>query len=56
VELRRIKPDIPVIIVSGYGGAGFETRALSAGANRVLKKPYRMQDIGEILRGFFGPG
>jgi PAS domain S-box-containing protein len=55
VELRRIKPAIPIVIASGYGGAGFETRALAAGVNRVLKKPYRMQEIGEVLRGLFGP-
>jgi PAS domain S-box-containing protein len=55
VELRRVKPAIPIVIASGYGGAGFETRALAAGVNRVLKKPYRMQEISEVLRGLFGP-
>ena len=43
----------PIVIASGYGGAGFETRALSAGVNRVLKKPYRMSDIAEALAVFF---
>ena len=38
---------------SGYGGAGFETRALSAGVNRILKKPYRMSEIAEVLADFF---
>ena len=33
--------------------SGFETRALSAGVNRVLKKPYRMSEIAEVLDGFF---
>jgi nitrogen-specific signal transduction histidine kinase/CheY-like chemotaxis protein len=55
VELRKTKPGIPVVIASGYGGAGFETRALAAGANLVLKKPYRMQEIGGALKGFFVP-
>ncbi|QJR09075.1 Sensor histidine kinase RcsC [Usitatibacter rugosus] len=53
VELRRMKPSIPIVIATGYGGAGFETRALSAGINRVLKKPYRMTEIAEALAGFF---
>ncbi len=53
VELRRLKPALPIIIATGYGGAGFETRALSAGINRVLRKPYRMTDIAETLAGFF---
>jgi FixJ family two-component response regulator len=55
VELRKAKPGIPIVIASGYGGAGFETRALAAGVNLVMKKPYRMQEIGDVLRGFFAP-
>jgi PAS domain S-box-containing protein len=53
IELRKLNPTLPIVIASGYGGAGFETRALSAGVNRVLKKPYRMSDIGEVLASFF---
>jgi PAS domain S-box-containing protein len=53
IELRKINPGLPILIASGYGGAGFETRALSAGVNRVLKKPYRMSEIAEVLDGFF---
>jgi PAS domain S-box-containing protein len=49
IELRRLNPTIPVVIASGYGGAGFEARALSAGVNRVLRKPYRMREIAETL-------
>jgi CheY-like chemotaxis protein len=56
VELRKLNPTLPILIASGYGGAGFETRALSAGVNRVIKKPYRMSEIAEILDSFFaGP-
>jgi signal transduction histidine kinase/ActR/RegA family two-component response regulator len=53
LELRKLNPTLPIVIASGYGGAGFETRALSAGVNRVLKKPYRMSDIAESLAAFF---
>jgi FixJ family two-component response regulator len=53
IELRKLNPALPIVIASGYGGAGFETRALSAGVNRVLKKPYRMSDIAESLASFF---
>jgi PAS domain S-box-containing protein len=52
-ELRKLNPTLPVVIASGYGGAGFEARALSAGVNRVLRKPYRMREIGEALAVFF---
>jgi len=53
LELRRLNPTLPILIASGYGGSGFEARALAAGVNRVLKKPYRMSEIAEILAGFF---
>jgi CheY-like chemotaxis protein len=53
IELRKMNPTLPIIIASGYGGAGFEARALSAGVNRVLRKPYRMSEIGEALAVFF---
>jgi signal transduction histidine kinase/integral membrane sensor domain MASE1 len=49
VELRHLNPSLPIVIASGYGGSGFETRALSAGVNRVLRKPYRMAELGEAL-------
>jgi CheY-like chemotaxis protein len=53
LELRKLNPTIPVVIASGYGGAGFEARALSAGVNRVLRKPYRMREIADALAIFF---
>jgi PAS domain S-box-containing protein len=56
VELRKANPAIPIVIATGYGGAGFETRAHSAGVNRVLRKPYRMQEVGEAMRGVLGAG
>ena len=53
IEVRKINPTLPILIASGYGGSGFETRALSAGVDRVLKKPYRMGEIAEVLGNFF---
>ena len=55
-ELRALNPTLPIVIATGYGGAGFETRAISAGVNRVLRKPYKMGDIGEALAGIFARG
>ncbi len=53
LELRKVSPGIPIVIATGFGGAGFEARALSAGVNRVLRKPYRMGEIAETLASFF---
>ncbi|HUQ28172.1 MAG TPA: ATP-binding protein [Usitatibacter sp.] len=52
-EIRKLNPTMPIVIATGYGGAGFEARALSAGVNRVLRKPYRMAEIAEALATFF---
>jgi len=56
VELRRAKPAVPIVIATGFGGAGFDARAHSAGVNRILRKPYRMQEIGDALRNCLGAG
>jgi CheY-like chemotaxis protein len=53
LEVHKVNPGMPIVIASGYGGAGFEARALSAGVNRVLRKPYRMSEIAEALATFF---
>ena len=37
--LREIRPDIPILLVSGYLGADIVSRALEAGADAVLRKP-----------------
>jgi PAS domain S-box-containing protein len=37
---RALAPHLPIVITSGYGGVGFEARAIAAGADAVLKKPY----------------
>ncbi len=53
LEVHKVNPGMPIVIASGYGGAGFEARALQAGVNRVLRKPYRMSEIAEALAIFF---
>jgi signal transduction histidine kinase len=55
IEMRRLNPGLPIVIATGYGGSGFETRALSAGVNRVLRKPYRIGEIGEALGAVLRP-
>ncbi len=54
-RIRRTHPQLPVILISGYGGPGFEIRAQSAGVTRMLPKPYRRKDIAYALAGLM-PG
>ncbi len=50
--IARVKercPQVIAIIASAYGGLGFETRALSAGVDRVLRKPYQRNELIAVL-------
>jgi signal transduction histidine kinase/integral membrane sensor domain MASE1/CheY-like chemotaxis protein len=48
-RMHLLRPEFPVILITGYGGAGFELRATQAGVTRVLRKPYRLDDIADAL-------
>jgi PAS domain S-box-containing protein len=52
-KLHAIRPDLPIFIITAYGGAGFELRAQQAGVMQVLKKPYRREDLAQILSATF---
>jgi CheY-like chemotaxis protein len=47
--LRRFAPLLPVLLVTGYGGASLAQRAAAAGVTRVLAKPLRRQDLARAL-------
>src|SRR5450631_1413969 len=38
-EIRRIRPDVPIILMSGHGGVPLANRAAEIGVNEVLHKP-----------------
>ncbi len=48
-EIRRLRSDIPVVLMSGYGGAPLAARAAAAGAREVLRKPLHGRDLAEAL-------
>ena len=53
LELRRINPTLPILIASGYGGSGFEARALAAGVNSAQEALPHERDrrgAGGLLR------
>ena len=39
----------PILLVSGYGGRGFEARAMTVGATMILRKPYRKRELAVAL-------
>jgi signal transduction histidine kinase/CheY-like chemotaxis protein len=48
-QVRQVRPDIPVVLMSGHGGAQLAERAVSAGISEVLRKPLRRRDLSEAL-------
>ncbi|MBV8878128.1 MAG: response regulator [Gammaproteobacteria bacterium] len=48
-ELRRVRPTLPAVLVSGYGGPDLNAAATDAGAQAVLMKPLGAADLAQCL-------
>jgi len=48
-EIRKLRPDIPIVLMSGYGGAQLAARAASCGVSEVLRKPLQNRELAEAL-------
>jgi CheY-like chemotaxis protein len=46
-EIRRLRPDIPILLMSGYSGLQLHERAREVGIREVLRKPLQSKDIAE---------
>jgi CheY-like chemotaxis protein len=55
-RLRSIKPDVPVILSSGYGETEAARRFRSAGVATYLQKPYTAQRLAELVKSTLGGG
>ena len=49
-ELLRIRPDLPIIITSGYVRAEDVRRAEQIGVRDVVMKPNTVAEIGQLIR------
>ena len=49
-EVRKLTPDLPVIIASGYATVESQSSWMAAGAMSFVAKPYRIQQIAQKLR------
>ena len=47
--IRRIRSAIPIVLMTGYGGAQLASRAADIGVNEVLRKPLQRRDLAESL-------
>jgi len=48
-EIRLLRPGIPIILMSGHGGATLAQQAAAIGVKEVLHKPLQRVDIAEAL-------
>jgi signal transduction histidine kinase/FixJ family two-component response regulator len=48
-EIRLLRPDIPIVLMSGYSGASLDERARAVGIREVLRKPLQSKDIAECF-------
>jgi CheY-like chemotaxis protein len=49
-ELRRIRPDIPIILCSGFGHYLNEEEARAIGIRAFLMKPFMLRELAETVR------
>jgi len=48
-EMRSLRPDLAVVLMSGYSSASLQERASVAGIREVLRKPLQSRDIAECF-------
>ena len=48
-QIHRIRPDIPIVLMSGFTSTALATRARDAGVIEVLAKPLVARDIARCL-------
>lgn len=58
--IRRIRADpaltqVPVIAITSFALSGDDQRALEAGSNAYIPKPFRPRELLEMIRSFIGP-
>ncbi len=49
-EARRIRPELPILLASGYQGPGDRGRDESAETHELLRKPYRREQLTGAIR------
>ena len=58
-QLRRLRPDLPAVLVSGYGGPDLQAQAAAAGVQAILTKPLHATELAaslaSILAARFAP-
>jgi PAS domain S-box-containing protein len=52
-RLKEVKPDLKVVVSTGYSDASLEPTALHKLVDGFLQKPYQMEELSKVLREVF---
>ena len=55
LEMRRVRPEVPVILCSGYDESRVGGASRGDGPDAFLKKPFRLAGLAEVLRRVLAP-
>jgi two-component system, response regulator FlrC len=53
-SVKRLDPNTPVVLITGFGSDDVAARAQEAGAARVLHKPITTAELQQVLAGLLG--
>lgn len=54
-KLKELKPDLPVIVISGYSSPDLVAKCQELGASEFLAKPFELSFLPEIIQRLLGP-
>ena len=54
-QIHEIRPDLPILLVSGYGGPQLIQRAQAAGIYKVLAKPLQRGEVAKAIADALNP-
>jgi len=52
-EIALLRPDMPIVLMSGFGGPQLHQRAQAAGIQELLRKPLRKKDLADCFGRVF---
>jgi PAS domain S-box-containing protein len=53
LEARRVRPDLPILLITGYAGAAVDDMKLAAGME-VMHKPFALDELTTRIRAMMG--
>ena len=56
VEMKKIRPDIPILLCTGFSERMTSEKIRDLGVQGLLTKPMLTRDLDVTLRKIFGPG